>query len=169
MPSIPIGNSKTIRNKAGGVRRRIQSAIPSSRTAMDIDDLLTISTTDVVPSRYKAHLLNTRLIHKKQETEQQKTEPQQKDESIQNSESTVAIMDNIRVKVVLGQLSQQHTELPTLPEKNKQESKQCNKQSVMKKSSHNGKLTPLTGAYAKLPIGTLNGHSFNLTCKNKSS
>ena len=168
MPSLPTRSSKPIGDKPGGVRRRVQSAIPSSRTIINIDDLLKISTTNVATSRHKALLHKTRLIYKKEETEQQQTE-QQKDEGIQNSKSMTTIMNDIKVKVVHSQLSQQHTELPSLPEKNEQESKQFSKQSAMKKTSPNSKLAPLTGAYTKLPIGTLNGHLFNLTRKNKSS
>ena len=178
MPAIPTSNSKATA-RDDGTRRRVHSAVPSSRTTnMNIDDLLTISATNVNTSKCKV-LLHKRLLNQRSQHHDQRsqhhmdedTEHKQEDESVQNSESMATVTENdIKVRVVLGHQSQskQQTELPTLPENNKQESKHStNKQSVMKKSC--SKLSPLTGAHCKLPIGTLNGNSFYLTCKNKSS
>ena len=178
MPAISTSKA-IVHNNCGGVRRRVQSAIPSPRTtSMNIDDLLTISTTDVNMSKYRASLHkrvhNQTLQHYKEEDGEHK---QQDAKSVQNSESMATITDNsIKVKVVLGRQSQpkQQAELPMLPKNNKQESKHFNlitnkQQSLTKKSCSNSKLSPLIGTHSKLPIGTLNGNSFYLTCKNKSS
>lgn len=126
-------------------------------------------------SRYRASLCkqshdqgshDQRLHNKEQELTQ-------KDEALQPSDSMPMITDgNIKVKIRLGHQPSEPSELPALPEatNNKQDSKQfslkTNKQSVLKKPCSSGKLSPLTGAYATLPIGTLNGNSLSSTCKN---
>ena len=144
-------------------KRRACSAIPSSRTSMKTDDLLTISSTNIKHSCYKMVPLHKGLRqgskHVEQEIEQR----------IQKDDIPTMMTDNI--KVVLRRHSRpEQKELPALPEaNNKQDGKHFNltcTQSVMKYSD--GKLSPLIGEYSKLPIGTLNGNSFSLTCKNNA-
>ena len=168
MPAIPTSKA-VVHTNHGSVRRRVNSAIPSPRaSSIIIDDLLTISTTDINKLHKRVH---NQSYHQKEEKHKQ-------DESVQHSESMATITDNgIKVKVVLGahqSRSKQQTELPTLPENHKQESKHFNltankQQSAIKKCCSNSKLSPLTGAHRQLPIGTLHGNSIYLTCKNKSS
>ena len=170
MPAIPTSNAIVHSNHAC-VRRRVNSAIPSPRTnSMIIDDLLTISATDINMSRIHKRVHNQQHHHQKEEDTEHK-----QDESAQHNESMATITDNgIKVKVVLSgrhSRSKLQTELPTLPENHKQESNHfnltTNKPSGMKKC--NSKLSPLTGVHSQLPIGTLHGNSIYLTCKNKSS
>lgn len=174
MPAIPT-SKVVVHSNHGSVRRRVNSAIPSPRTnsSMIIDDLLTISTTDINMSKLHKRVRNQQSHHQKEEDNEHK-----QDESVQQSGSMATITDNsIKVKVVLGgrqPRSKQQTELPTLPENHKQESKHfnltTNKQpSAIKKCCSNSKLSPLTGAHSQLPIETLHGNSIYLTCKNKSS
>lgn len=170
MPLIPTRNSTTIIHN--NPKRRIHSAIPSSRTSMNVDDLLTISTTRIEYLNVSQHKA---LLHKRlhrSNNEQQETE--QNDDKGQTG-STPTITNNIKVKIVLSPQtqSQEHSELPALPTANKHDSKHFNlttnkQQSVMKKPCSNSKLSPLTGAHCKLPIGTLNGNSVSLTCKNNA-
>ena len=178
MPAIPIRSSKAIiHGHSDTSRRRARSAIPSSRTSMDVDDLLTVSTTRILNmSRYRASLCkrsHDRGSHDQRLHNKKQGSVLKQDETIQQSDSIPTIADsNIKVKIRLGHQSSEHSELPALPEANKHDSKHfnltTNKQSVLKKPCANGKLSPLTGAYSKLPIGTLNGNSLSSTCKNNT-
>lgn len=161
MPVIPIRRSETIIHDRS-TKRRVRSAIPLSRTSMKVDDLLTISTTNIKHLNISQHKMVS--LHKGlhrvrlQREEKEVAQRQQKDESGQS----VSMPTVTEIKVVLNPPQSQQRELPALPE---DDNKNFNtsKQSVIKSNS---KLSPLTGVYSTLPIGTLSGTSFNLTCKN---
>lgn len=176
-PSMPTGRTVIHHYDNGRPKRRIRSAIPSSRTSMDVDDLLTISTTNVkhlnmsykVTSRHKGlHKLEHKGLHKQEHKGlHNKGLHNKEQDDIHTDDNTQSeAMLNIKIKVVVGHQSQQQqsTELPSLLQDDKHNSK-ISKQSFMKKPC-TSKLSPLTGAYSKLPIGTLSGNSLCLTCKN---
>ena len=145
---------------------------------MNVDDLLTVSTTRILNmSRYRTSLCkqsrDRRPHDQRLHNKEQESELTQKDKAIQQSDSmpTTITDSNIKIKIRLGHHQpSEPSELPALPEANKQDNKHfsltTNKQSVLKKPCATGKLSPLTGAYSRLPIGTLNGNSLRSTCKN---
>lgn len=167
-PPIATRNNKGIIRNNDYAKRRVRSAIPSSRTSMNVDDLLTISTSGITSHCKKSSLRKPSHYQRSYNREEQET----KKEKCVQTVSMPTVADNIKVRVILNHQTQ--SELPTLPKPtdnsnnlmtaNKQGVMTTNKQSIMR--SGNSKLSPLTGVHCKLPIGTLNGNSFNLTCKN---
>lgn len=190
MPAILTNSSRAISHYHDGrVKRRVSSAIPSSRTSMSVDDLLTISSTNVKylnMSRYKKSLQHglhnvkheVVLQEKKQEFEHKGLRDKDCEHKYEKEDeciATVTASDNIKVKIIVNQQrsvqsEEQHNELTSLThDHGKDINLTTNEQKVVMKRFCNGRLSPLTGEHCKLPIGTLNGNSVCLTCKKDGS
>ena len=190
--AVPTDNVVTV-NSSG--KRRIQSAIPSSRTSVAVGDLLSTGSlrlhqptadnkelpkhNNVLSDRRELSECKEVSKHKKTEIPKLYSHP---DDTLQTSSEQVSLPpvnlsssnDDIKIKVVFHNRLSQHTiqlssssELPALPQNHKQnktETKSTRKQSSTG-MKHCTKLTPLTGAHHKQPIGTLTGNSVNIVYK----
>ena len=184
--AVPTGNIVTV-NSSG--KRRIQSAIPSSRTSVAVGDLLSTGslrlhqpTVDNKELPKHKDLLSERRDQsgcKEVSKLEMSKQYSHTNDTLQRYEQAnlppvnlSSSSNDIKIKVVFNNRPSQHTaqlssssELPALP----LEHKLTNAADTSIQSStgrkHCTKLTPLTGAHHKQPIGTLTGNSVNIAFK----
>jgi len=184
--AVPTGNIVSV-NSCG--KRRIQSAIPSSRTSVAVGDLLSTGSLRLhQPTSDNKELPKHKdLLSERRDQSECKEVPKLEmpkqcshtNDTLQTYEQVnlppvnlSSSSNDIKIKVVFNNRPSQHTaqlssssELPALP----LEHKQNNVTDTSKQSSagrkHCTKLTPLTGAHHKQPIGTLTGNSVNIAFK----
>jgi len=180
---VPISNVVTV-NSTG--KRRIQSAIPLSRTSVAVGDLLSTGSL-----RLHEPTTDNKELPKHKYSVQEQTEltklkeikvPSHSEDILQASSDQVSLppvnfassnSNNIKVKVVFTNRPIQHieehsstSELPALPQdlykQNNTDPKVTTTKQFSKQFSTGRKnctkLTPLTGAHHKQPIGTLTGN-----------
>jgi len=191
--AVPTGSVVTV-NSSG--KRRIQSAIPSSRTSIAVGDLLSTGSLrlhqatadnkellkhkDILLEQKDQSVCQEVSNHKETKIPKQWSNP---DNTLQTSSEEFSLppvnlsSNDFKIKVIFNNNNNQpsqHTaqlssssELPALPQEHKLnkavDTKVTSKQSGGRK--HCTKLTPLTGAHHKQPIGTLTGNSFNISYK----